>query len=93
MIPDSLLRQFLLSKKNFFKISALEQEFGITGKSIERWIKGKRPLPTKWEDPLRKILYPMVDEQNELHKEHYKFDKVVVLEKNHILKKIPVLPS
>lgn len=63
----------------------MEHELGITGKSIERWIKGKRPLPTKWEAPLREILFPMVDEQNELHQELYQFDKVVVLEECQIL--------
>lgn len=85
MVPDSLVRQFLLCQKPLFSISALQNKLGITGKCIETWMRGKRPLPSKWEQPLKELLYPMVDESNELHHQLYRFDRVVVLEDHQIL--------
>lgn len=93
MIADSLLRQFLFSKKHLIRISVLEQELGITGKSIEHWIKGKRPLPSNWEEPLRNLLYPMVNEDSEEHNKLYQFDRVVVLENDQVFEQYKSLPN
>lgn len=85
MIPDSLARQFLIKNKHFISISAIEEDLGITGKSLFKWIVGKRPLPDKWNKPLFEYLFPMVDESNKTHQRMYKFDTVIVLDSNHIL--------
>ncbi|WP_339904942.1 hypothetical protein [uncultured Cyclobacterium sp.] len=42
----------------------------------ELWAKN---LPSKWEEPLKSILFLMIDEQNEFYMMIYKTDKVVVL--------------
>lgn len=85
MIVDSIYRQFLVSNKYLIRISTLEDRLGITGKSIHKWVVGKKPLPSKWEEPLKSILFPMVDEQNKFHKMIYKTDKVVVLLESQVL--------
>jgi hypothetical protein len=85
MIVDSLARQFLLKNKHILRISVIEDDLGITGKSIFKWISGKRPLPDKWADPLYEYLYPLLDQKSKVHKQEYVCDKVVVLSLSHVL--------
>lgn len=85
MIADSLARQFLVIHRHFLRISVIEDELGISGKSLYKWMIGKRPLPDKWEQPLYNYLYPMLDPGNEIHQKTFQEDKVVVLEQHNIL--------
>ena len=85
MIVDSIYRQFLISNRSLIRISTLEDKLGITGKSIHKWVVGKKPLPYKWEEPLKNILFPMVDEQNKVHKVVFNTDKVVFLLESQVL--------
>ncbi len=85
MIVDSLARQFLLMHRHFLRISVIEDEVGISGKSIYKWMVGKRPLPDKWEQPIYDYLYPMLDPKNRIHQKSFQSDKVVVLERRHLL--------
>ncbi len=85
MIADSLARQFLVMHRHFLRISAIEDELGISGKSLYKWMVGKRPLPDHWERPLYDFLYPMLDPGNEIHQKCFQVDKVVVLEEQHML--------
>jgi hypothetical protein len=71
MIADSLARQFLLKYKHIIRISVIEDDLGITGKSIYKWIIGKKPLPDKWSEPLFKYLYPMLDENSKVQNRHF----------------------
>ncbi|MEB2782814.1 hypothetical protein U3A58_20705 [Algoriphagus sp. C2-6-M1] len=85
MIADSLGRQFLMMHKHLIRISVIEDGLGISGKSLYKWVIGKRPLPDKWEKPLYEYLYPMLDPENEIHMKTFQIDRVVVLEEHHIL--------
>lgn len=85
MIADSLARQFLVKQRHLLRISLIEDELGISGKSLYKWMIGKRPLPDRWEQPLYDYLYPMLDPENEIHLKTYSIDKVVVLEEHQIL--------
>ncbi|WP_339869755.1 hypothetical protein [uncultured Algoriphagus sp.] len=87
MIADSLARQFLVMHRHFLRISAIEDELGISGKSLYKWMVGKRPLPDRWEQTLYDYLYPMLDPMNEIHQNCFQADKVLVLEQHHILPK------
>jgi|GEM_PF-4933117 len=87
MIADSLARQFLVMQRHLLRISLIEDELGISGKSLYKWMIGKRPLPDRWEQPLYDYLYPMLDLRNEVHQKSFQADKVVVLEQQHILPK------
>lgn len=87
MIADSMARQFLLKYRHILRISVIEHELGISGKSLYKWMIGKRPLPDRWEQPLYDYLYPMLDPGNEIHQKYFQADKVVVLEQHHILPK------
>jgi len=85
MITDSLGRQFLVMHRHFIRISVIEEELGISGKSLYKWMIGKRPLPARWEQPLYEYLYPLVDQSNKVHRKTFQFDRVVVLEHHQIL--------
>ncbi|MDR7132561.1 hypothetical protein J2X69_004934 [Algoriphagus sp. 4150] len=85
MIVDSLARQFLVMHRHFLRISAIEDELGISGKCLYKWMIGQRALPDRWEQPLYDYLYPMLDPGNEIHLKTYWIDRVVVLEKHHLL--------
>jgi len=85
MIADSLARQFLVMQRHLLRISLIEDELGISGKSLYKWMIGKRPLPDRWEQPLYDYLYPMLDPENEIHLKTYSTDKVVVLEEHQVL--------
>lgn len=85
MIADSLARQFLLKYRHIIRISVIEDDLGITGKSIYKWIIGKKPLPDKWSDPLFEYLYPMLDAHSNVHQKIYLYDKVVVVDRSHVL--------
>ncbi|WP_339757424.1 hypothetical protein [Algoriphagus aquimarinus] len=87
MIADSLARQFLVSHRHFLRISVIEDELGISRKSLYKWMIGKRPLPDRWEQPLYDFLYPMLDPKNKVHQKCFKTDKMVVLEQKHLLSK------
>ncbi len=63
----------------------IEDDLGITGKSIYKWIIGKKPLPDKWIDPLFEYLYPMLDANIKVHQKIYLSDKVVVVDSSHVL--------
>lgn len=63
----------------------IEDDLGITGKSIYKWIIGKKPLPDRWNAPLFEYLYPMLDAKSKVHQEKYSCDKVVVVDNSHLL--------
>ena len=85
MIADSLARQFLVLHRHILRIAVIEDELGISGKSLYKWMIGKRPLPDRWERPLFDYLYPMLDTKNKVHQKCFQADKVVVLDQQHIL--------
>ncbi|WP_339867073.1 hypothetical protein [uncultured Algoriphagus sp.] len=85
MVADNVARQFLLTYKHIIRISVIEDDLGITGKSIYKWIIGKKPLPDKWIEPLYKYLYPMLDKDSELHQKLFQVDRVIVLDHSQIL--------
>ncbi len=85
MVADSLTRQFLLKYRHLIRVSTIEDDLGITGKSIHKWLTGKRPLPEKWEKPLQEYLYPLFDPKNKRVIRELVCDKVVTVESKNIL--------
>ncbi len=87
MLTDSMARQFLVHYRHILKIASIENDLGITGKSLQKWVVGRRPLPDKWEEPLLAYLYPMLDPLNSVHAGKYQIDNVVTLNQTNVLEK------
>jgi hypothetical protein len=82
---DCIQRQFLLKYKDIFNITQLEKKMKCPERTLGKFLAGKAPLPDKWYPVLRDMLNPMCDPLSAIHARFYPTDKVIAVERKHLL--------
>lgn len=53
------MKNWLIKNKNVLSIRGIEQSIGCSRGTLSKVIEGKRPLPKKWEQPLRDLTFEL----------------------------------